>query len=435
MNPELRRNLWLELSPHRLIAAPIVLGLLFLLVSSSQARPWPSVFSTASGILFLVVHLWGMRKAGESVTEEVRDRTWDWQRLSSLGAWPMAWGKLVGATAFPWYVGLLCLATMAVAWSMEASLRGTPWVMLGLAASAVTLQAGAFAGSILASRKDSRLGARLGTFLLFPVAIAALAAYVQVDREMATPITWYHVRFGPLRFLACSAVAFAGWALLGAHREMQRELRVRALPWGIPAFVLFMGAYVAGFEMPMTSAPSAFVFGCFFTAMVLVYYGLFADVTNAMTLRTMLQRARGRDWRRGLEALPLWAVALPIAALFSVLSALQPMPPGLGLGERWLGLYPVAMFLLALRDVGLLAFFALAPRARRVEGAALLYIVLLTVILPALFSLVGMETVARFLVPFKMGGWQATLVMTVQCAIVWGAALARGRRLARALRD
>ena len=111
------------------------------------------------------------------------------------------------------------------------------------------------------------------------------------------------------------------------------------------------------------------------------------------------------------------------------------MPAGLLLGERWLGLYPVAMFLMALRDVGLLAFFALGPRARRVEGATLLYIVLLTVILPALFSLVGMEAVARFLVPFKMGGWQATLVMALQCAVVWGAALARGRRLARALRD
>ncbi len=31
MNPELRRNLWLELSTHRLIAMPVVLAAVFIL--------------------------------------------------------------------------------------------------------------------------------------------------------------------------------------------------------------------------------------------------------------------------------------------------------------------------------------------------------------------------------------------------------------------
>jgi len=107
MNPELRRNLWLELTPHRLIAAPVVLLLVLLLVSSRDERPWPAVYSTASVILVLLVHFWGTRKAAEGVTEEVRERTWDWQRLSSLGPWSMTWGKLAGTAAFPWYGALL----------------------------------------------------------------------------------------------------------------------------------------------------------------------------------------------------------------------------------------------------------------------------------------------------------------------------------------
>ena len=34
MNPELRRNLWLELSTHRLVAMPAVLFLVFVLFAS-----------------------------------------------------------------------------------------------------------------------------------------------------------------------------------------------------------------------------------------------------------------------------------------------------------------------------------------------------------------------------------------------------------------
>jgi hypothetical protein len=147
-----------------------------------------------------------------------------------------------------------------------------------------------------------------------------------------------------------------------------------------------------------------------------------------MSLRRVVSHGRARRWRRTLEEFPLWGVALGVALLFSVISSLQPMPLALELGQRWLGLYPVAMFLMAVRDAGLLAFFAFGARARRVESATLLYIVMLSIILPALFTLVGLEVVSRLLVPFKLGGWQATLVMGVQAAFVWALALLRARK-------
>ena len=108
MNPELRRNLWLELSMHRLVAMPVVLVLVLALISARSSDPWPAVFDAALWILVLVLHLWGGRNAAEAVTEEVRDRTWDWQRLSSLVPWQMTWGKLFGATAYSWYGAAWC---------------------------------------------------------------------------------------------------------------------------------------------------------------------------------------------------------------------------------------------------------------------------------------------------------------------------------------
>jgi hypothetical protein len=433
MNPELRRNLWLELTRHRLVVAPLVLVILLLLVTSRSFDPAGSGFSTAVGLFIFVVHLWGTNKAAGSVTDEVRDRTWDAQRLSSSGPWSMAWGKLLGAPAFPWYVGLLCLAAMGY-FAMQGRMLRAPWIMLGLVASAIALHGAALAASVQAGRKDARLGAKAGVFMLVPLAIWVASLYGSADRDTVGAMTWYGLQVPMLVFMAASAVAFAAWAVLAAYREMQRELKVPAFPWAYPAFAIFAGAYAAGFEAVQSAGSvTAFVFGTFFAAMGLGYFGLFTDVTTAMLLRRMVVRCKRGDWKRALEDLPLWASVLPLAALFAVLSAMQPMPEAFGVEQRRLGLYPVAMFLMLLRDAGLLCFFALGPKGRRVEGTTFVYILLLSGILPTLFSVMGLDAVAMALVPFKLGGWQASLVMMVHVVVVWSAVVVRNRRLQRTL--
>jgi hypothetical protein len=270
--------------------------------------------------------------------------------------------------------------------------------------------------------------------MLVPLAISVATLYGQGDRDPGGVIRWHGEAVPTLAFLATSAVVFAGWAILGAYREMQRELKVPALPWAYPAFAVFLGGYVSGFEAVRSAGSlTAFVFGTFFAAMALGYYGLFSEVTSAMSLRRVVMRARARQWRRAAEALPLWASVLPVAALFAALSAMQPMPEAFGVEQRRLGLYPVAMALMLLRDVGILAFFALGPRARRVEGSTFVYIVLLSGILPGLFTVLGLELLSRALVPFKLGGWQASLVMLVHVVIAWALVGARWRRMARSL--
>ena len=59
MNPELRRNLWLELTPHRLLAMPVGLVLAFMLAYSlSKDDPYGSLATTAV-TLFVGFALWG----------------------------------------------------------------------------------------------------------------------------------------------------------------------------------------------------------------------------------------------------------------------------------------------------------------------------------------------------------------------------------------
>ena len=63
----------------------------------------------------LIAYLWGTRRAVNVLADEIAAGTWDGQRMSSIGPWTMAWGKLLGGTAYVWYCALLCLATYAAA--------------------------------------------------------------------------------------------------------------------------------------------------------------------------------------------------------------------------------------------------------------------------------------------------------------------------------
>ena len=108
-NPEFRRNLWLELSLHRLVVTPIVLGVIFTIAYLGTAtigahpgddRPFESLTNVARWTYFAIVFLLGGRLACASVIRECRDRTWDGQRMSALGPWAMTWAKLFGSTAF-----------------------------------------------------------------------------------------------------------------------------------------------------------------------------------------------------------------------------------------------------------------------------------------------------------------------------------------------
>ncbi len=93
MNPELRRNLWLELSTHRVIAMPVVLAAVFILIYAfksgslalGDAEAASAVADVALVAYGLIVVLWGGRLAAGAVVEEIRDRTWDDQKLTAVG--------------------------------------------------------------------------------------------------------------------------------------------------------------------------------------------------------------------------------------------------------------------------------------------------------------------------------------------------------------
>ena len=115
-NPEFKRNLWLEFSPQRLLLMPLMLALIaaltiFLSEQDNASSNLHLVFSILGGLLAVG---WGSFAVMHSINSEISERTWDQQRLCSLTPWQMAWGKLLGASAYAWYGALLCAAVALV---------------------------------------------------------------------------------------------------------------------------------------------------------------------------------------------------------------------------------------------------------------------------------------------------------------------------------
>jgi hypothetical protein len=421
MNPELQRHLWLEFSPHRLIATPALIALVALLaLAVTDGDGLRSVaIAAAYGFLGLVT-LWGTHNAAASMLEEVRGRTWDTQRMSSIGPWAMTWGKLAGATAFTWYGGAICLALFIVGGMgrLEIAVLKTAAVML---AGSVLLHAVALNIALIGAQKGvaPRVPGGLVFFLLVLVLLGPSIGFVT---EAKGDAHWWGFLIQRLDFTLASLVVFAAWAAFGAYRSMCSELQSRTVPWALAAFLGFMAFYLAGFlvfKRPRTLEPVEAVLLCGLGVSVLVeYLLLFAERSGPMTLRRLVARAERRQWRRALEELPGWPIALAIALacalgllLFAGGDAGGPLHKmrGAGLG--------VALF--AVRDAALLHIFAFARQPKRVEAVTLLYVGLLYWLVPTLLGAMGAEPLARIVLPniFAEDSAVAIAVIAVQAAL------------------
>jgi len=106
VNPEFERNLWLEAAPRRVLGAGVILALIYGAAALVAKSGDPHVLIAACGIAGMVIFvasglIWAGWAAGASILDEIRGRTWEFQRLSALTPWAMTWGKLFGAAPWP----------------------------------------------------------------------------------------------------------------------------------------------------------------------------------------------------------------------------------------------------------------------------------------------------------------------------------------------
>ena len=429
MNPELQRNLWLELSVHRLLATPAIIALVSVLIVMNGEGHGYTVLATVAGYAGLALVAWGSKLAADGIGDEARGRTWDAQRLTSIGPWQMTYGKLVGATVFAWYGGAICIALFV--------LTGMGWLdapvlkLAGLVvAAAVLCHAVAFNATLMSAQRNpgTRTSSGLLWVLVLLIAIGPLRGLLTVDDRT---LAWWGETYAVMTFVLASAVVFAAWAVFGAYRNMCSALHVPTLPWALVAFLGFVSVYVAGFPMELIGSAAGLVAVVGVGVSLLACYALlFMEQTGAMTLRRLQMRLSRRQWRQALEELPGWPVALLVALLFALGTELTSVQDG---GQRRMAGTSFALWLFAVRDAALMHFFAFARQPRRVVATTVFYLVLLYVVLPWLLWALHVNALAIVLWPFSSAQpTPNTAAIAMQAVIALFLAAWRWRRMVAA---
>jgi hypothetical protein len=350
MNPELQRNLWLEASPFRLA---LIAGLLLLVFAVGSVAPSGVMTApgAALGLYWFFAVLWGTRSAALSVVAEIRERTWDSQKLSSIGPWTMVWGKLFGATAANWFGALVCLPfILGPVWHDDGMgaglLYGVILLSLGVFAQSVAL----LSSLVLIHRQTGNW--RLDTFLCQVAGIGAAFAYYSLwssirafEQSGTTTLMWWGHDFTLGSFHLISLLLFLGWALIGCWRAMRSELRFANGPYVWLAYLAYVAIYSAGFESAIgakfqdqLAVPAGSLrLALAGVGLLALTYGMaFLEPKDPVRLRWLADQVRSGRWYNAFLAAECW-----------MLSFAATLIAGLALAALWAGTPGAALAVLA----------------------------------------------------------------------------------------
>lgn len=332
-NPEFQRQIWLNWSPALLLwslgLSALILALPTL-VSNADQRAGALAWTAMAG-LWLSSAVYGSVLAARSLSEEARHNTWDWQRLSALSPWQMAWGKLLGA-ALPAWIYTLWFATallfISVTWISQAHF-GWHTVLLailwGLSCQTWSMNAVLIGWG---ARRRRAAWLPLVFLVLLPGSLLQPLAQTLFQRQSQS-LQWWGLPIGSLGAGYLFGALLLGLGLLGLWRQLSTRLDIPTLPWAWP-----LGLTLAGFSLgglfQAGLAPALGWTACL--ALIGTAYVALQSLQDGLRAWRQVQwRASHGDWTGLLQALPLWPVSWLLAMLASALCLLWPTSADWGL--------------------------------------------------------------------------------------------------------
>lgn len=438
MNPELLRNMWIELTERRVTLMLVIVSCV-LLVALSSGDP-RQASTTAELLFYAIVVLWGTRCAAQAVVEEIGSKTWDGQRLSAIRPWPMVWGKLLGSTMLAWLGGVLCLAVILYSASRTSGLKGFVEQALYFVTMGITAQAVALLASLVAVRR--RLThSRFDIFLYQAFGLAAAFIVFRVWQTAGTSsllrsltgsvdfvipaIPWWGGTYDSGTFYTVSLVALVFWTLLGNYRVMRTELQVQNGPWVWIAFLAFLIVYAGGFDFWREHVRETIwqigiraVQASSIVAIV-VYMMALVEPKEIVAYRWLIERFRQRRFGELLSRLPAWIYAYLTALVLGIVTILTlPWAVAESIGLRGGPAIVAAALGFMLRDCAIFMAMGLGQVGKKSDIAALAIIAVLYFFLPALFFRV--EGASAFFYPSQHDPiWLNPALAWAQALIGW----------------
>jgi hypothetical protein len=355
--------------------------------------------------------VWGLKNAADSVLDEYNDKTWDWQRMSIIGPWKLAVGKLFGSTIYNWYITVIAFVFYIVsASSMRDSVQELKIGLFALIVMVIIHGLMIMLSLLTLRRNDGRTKIRSNRIFMigFSIALLLYLFYQRTFRDMlgsgTIDFSWYGIVDSPIDIALLNALFYCGWVIAGLYRSMRAELQFTDKPIWWLAFMVTSFLFQFGFtySSQTVNLPGAIALtsaGAFFQTVVMMYFLALSEPKDIVNFRLLMRSWRNRDFDTFWRNIPLWLTTLPVAFIFGLLSAIffpvaKATEEG---GTNWFILNEsgnvffllIAAFGFILRDLGMLLLLSFSTRPRRASGAMLVYLLVLYILLPGLTQKLG----------------------------------------------
>ncbi len=451
VTPEFHRQIWTKCPPFKMVAAPLLLLVMWGIASGDLGINLRMGSALQVGVFYLfvlVVLVWGTYEASMAMDEEIKSRTWDYQRVSAISPLQLTVGKIFGATAYVWYVGLMCMVVYRSTFIQPE--RPELYAMFYMLAAGIAGQLVAFMFSMSSFAARARHGAvKGGGAGIFPciagiiVSFYMMRAYAMNALQTGIPysyLRWYNEYYDGLESTTCGLAFFIFWAFVGCYRLIRAELMYRVWPWVWMVFVPSVTvaitgiyarspAYLLGEFKPVNVIPPALCAFCI--CFTLGYATLLSESSDRRKYARLGASLRAREWGRVFENTPLWITTLPyVAASAALLIGLCLMSQQFASAQY--APAAAAALLFAARD-GFVVHALHNTLRKRAAFAVPLYFVMAYAVLPvaflaisgtplelrrSVFSYLELQQVQEIFYPHRADAWAATLVMPLLQALL-----------------
>lgn len=424
--PEFHRNIWSKISLFKVIAAPVFIGLCMVILLNiapekggffNQGHASQIILEGSWWIFFLVVAVWGIHDASTALQDEMRNNTWDFQRMSSINPFQLVVGKLFGVTSYAWYVGAIALVPFyygmqktpmpLYSYPYEGA-GGTGFVIFLMVLGGLAGQALAFLISFIdmtsfAARTGKKRVPRAvlpfsfgvvlawGIFSLSRNATPLLEARDSMFLNM-TNIEWYGTPYHAGSFILATIVVFICWFLMGSYRIARAELMYRTWPVWWMGFVAFLLFFLYGLIDPDTGYFHLRIMGLFILSMFLTYAVMVFEATDGRRYARFAESVKRGRYLHAADDVHKWVVTLPfVLIMFAVTLGHVPEADSKCISIGMIATFMTALVCFALRD-GLVLHALIKSPGRNLAFKAMFYYISVYLILPALhFTLMPKE--------------------------------------------
>ena len=186
--------------------------------------------------------LWGVKSAADSIIDEYNEKTWDWQKMSIIGPWKFAIGKLFGSTSYNWYGAMICWALFVT----SSFYTEQPYTELKIAVLLILIMISVHGLMLIISlqmirKADGRTKIKSNRIFIIGIVLISTASRFfglsYLDDGTDSPLSWYNVIKNPTDIAILNTLFYGGWILAALYRSMRAELQFSDKPIWWFAFI------------------------------------------------------------------------------------------------------------------------------------------------------------------------------------------------------